>query len=172
MVKAKTILLSLGLFALLAVVGVIAIKSSNYIDVSQLQNYRSPVHVIAEGKPVALGFATLELRIGETVFRAKCHGVYCVATRVEGPPYGSDDSYAVFLLEGKNGYRVLALYSAREFKANYGGRPVVSEKIVVEGVYHPEVVAHLGGMEARVLVVKKILEGCHKSYRQPPAVAG
>ncbi len=171
--KAKTIAIALGLFAALAIVGIIAVKSSNYMDVGQLKQYQQPVKVIVKGKPLTLGYGEGVMEIGETLFKLVCRGVFCVASRVKGPVFGNDNAYAVFVLEGGNGYSVLALYSKREFTMNYGGSPIFSSKVVVEGVYHPDITASIrvphGSGLLHVIMVSKILEGCHKSYKNPVA---
>ncbi|KSW11693.1 hypothetical protein CF15_02425 [Pyrodictium occultum] len=163
------------MFALLFAIGLVGIKSSDYRDVSSLKNLEYKAYVTVKGRPVSLS-GTYLLRVGDTLFLVKGYGSYAVASRVSGPRFGSDDSYAVFILEGQDGHtKILALYSATTFKTLYGGSPAVSSRIVVEGTYDPALEAVLldpstGSRVAgpySVLLVSKIFEGCHESYKAP-----
>ncbi|MET1102029.1 MAG: hypothetical protein ABWW69_06115 [Pyrodictiaceae archaeon] len=167
------IILGVVLFAVILTIGYTAISSSRYMDVSSLKSYKNEVHVIVSGKPVVMGIGKFYMKVNNTIFIVDAHGVYGVAKRVKGPLLGSDDSYAVFLLQGKDGSVIAALYSASEFKARYGMKVDVSDKVVVEGIYKPSLRTELytpsGDMvtSTTTIVVSKILEGCHKSYKQP-----
>ncbi|HID40725.1 MAG TPA: hypothetical protein EYP33_01050 [Pyrodictium sp.] len=171
----KSIVLAGMLFAALLAIGFIGIKSSDYKDVSSLKNLGYKAYVTVKGIPVSLS-GNYMLKIGDTVFSLKGFGSYGIAERIGGPLFGNDDSYAVFILEGKDGStRVVALYSASEFKSLYGGSPSVSSNVVVEGEYEPGLVATIVdpasgstvGGPYPVLMVSKILEGCHESYQAP-----
>ncbi len=171
--KIKPLIVSLVLFAALVAVGYSAITSSSYMDVSALKNYRGGERVIVEGRPALLGVQKMYMVVNSTLFELEAHGVYGVADYVKGPRIGDDNSYAVFVLQGRDGSSVVALYSAREFIAKYGSRVEVSERVVVEGVYSPNtrvIIYDATGKplgEYPAILVSKILEGCHESYQQP-----
>lgn len=169
----KSLMFAGILFAALLAIGFMSIKSSDYRDVSSLKSLGYEAYVTVRGTPVNLASGSYLLRIGDTVYSMKGFGSYGVAERVNGPPFGNDDSYAVFVLEGKDGFRVVALYSANEFKNLYGGSPSVSSRVVVEGRYEPSVHVIIMNTatgeveEYPLLMVSKILEGCHESYQAP-----
>lgn len=171
----KSIVLAGVLFVALLAIGFIGIRSSDYKDVSSLKNLGYKAYVTVKGTPVSLS-GNYVLKVGDTVFSLRGFGSYAIAERIGGPPLGNDDSYAVFILEGKDGStRVVALYSASEFKSLYGGSPSVSSRVVVEGEYEPGLRAAIidpasgskVGGPYPVLIVSKILEGCHESYQAP-----
>lgn len=171
--KYKALAVSLVLFAALIAIGYSAISSSSYMDVSSLLKTNTKSRVVVEGKPVVLGTTTLLLKVNNTVFKLEARGVYGVAYQLEGPQLGNDNSYAVFILSGKQGGAVAALYSAKEFVSKYGSRVEVSSRVVVEGTYLPSTTVTVYDATGRLLgeypllLVTKILEGCHESYKQP-----
>ncbi len=176
----KALLFAAVFFVALLGIGLMSIKSSNYKDVSELKAYREPVKGLnVQGTTVNLPPGTYRLVIGSTVFEFKVgptEAPYAVAKRVQGPPLGSDDEYAVFILRGKDGTEVLALFSAKTFKNLYGATPVMEQRVVVNGEFNPKQHAvlyidtpngprMLGSFP--VFWVDKILEGCHQSYEAP-----
>lgn len=168
----KPLILASVLFVALLAVGYAAITSSSYMDVSQLADKTRPIRATVKGSPAYLGINQYTLVIGDSMYRLDTYGSYGVAELVQGSGYGPDSSYAVFILEGDNGFKVVALYSAKEFRRLYGGRPVVSERVVVEGVYKPDILATIitpfgEKQQYPVFMVEKILEGCHSSYTEP-----
>lgn len=178
--RVKALVFALAFFAALLVVGLASVKSSNYKDVGQLKAYMEPVSGInVQGYTVLLQPGVYRLIIGDTVFEFTITqpAPYAVAARAYGPRLGSDDSYAFFLLRSSDGgFTVAALFSAKTFQSLYGATPVMEERVVVSGEYNPTMKAVLEKMhgtsavklgEYPVLMVDKILEGCHESYEQP-----
>jgi len=169
-------------FAALLGIGMLSVKSSNYKDVSQLKLYKEPVRGLnVRGTTDPFDEGIYLLRIGDTVYRFQVTMAgqpYAVAERVQGPPLGQDDRYAVFLLKGEDGYTVLALFSARTFQQFYGVSPIMEQTVVVAGMYDPGLRAEIYRLDPDgtpvpyrgplpVFWVDKILEGCHQSYGAP-----
>lgn len=175
----KTLVFALVFFAALLGIGLMSVKSSNYKDVSQLKSYGEIVRgVNVKGSTYLFQPGVYRLVVKDTVFEfaVQSPSPYAVARRIYGPALGSDDEYAVFMLKGSDGFKVLALFSARTFRNLYGGNPVMESSVVVNGVYDPRMKARLlllhGSQwvtlgEYPVMKVEKILEGCHESYKQP-----
>ncbi|RLG47469.1 MAG: hypothetical protein DRO06_02780 [Thermoproteota archaeon] len=77
----------------------------------------------------------------------------------------STDTLA-FVMEGEDGFRIVAVYSLSRFIQEYGAPPshtTVKEQVVMSGVYDPA---------TRTLSIEKILQGCHSAYEAPPAEVG
>ncbi|MET1129122.1 MAG: hypothetical protein ABWW70_07380 [Thermoproteota archaeon] len=124
----------------LALIGVYAVKSSSYMDVSELLSKYSEVHqpvrVTVRGKLVEGPL----LRMGENNKRV-----------------------LVIVLEGERGDRIVALADAAAVERRYGPIQYLRwdpNNIVIEGVYHPD---------TRTIEVVSILQGCHSAYEQTPA---
>jgi hypothetical protein len=179
--RVRALVFAAVFFVALLGIGLLSVSSSNYKDVSQLRFYKEPVKGMdVRGRTVLLQPGVYYLRIGDTVFKfaVPMPQPYAVAQRVQGPPLGSDDKYAVFMLRGKDGYQVVALFSAKTFQQFYGAQPVMEQSVVVEGTYDPGARATLyrdtgnGRLapvsgQLPVFWVSKILEGCHQSYEAP-----
>ncbi len=179
--RRKALVFAVVFFAALLGIGLLSVKSSNYKDVSQLKLYKEPVRGLnIRGKTKLFEPGVYLLRIGDTVYKfsVSTPQPYAVAERIQGPPLGNDDKYAVFILEGKDGYSVLALFSAKTFQQFYGTSPIMEQNVVVTGLYNPGQRAEiyiLGadgtprpyGDAMPVFWVEKILEGCHQSYGAP-----
>jgi len=178
--RRKALVFAAVFFAALLGIGLLSVKSSNYKDVSQLKLYKEPVRGLnVRGTTVPLQPGVYLLRIGDTVYQFTVRTVqpYAVAKRVQGPPIGGDDEYALFLLRGGDGYTVAALFSAKTFQQFYGTSPIMEQKVVVTGLYNPSqkaVIYRLGPDGPQpvagpypVFWVDKILEGCHQSYEAP-----
>lgn len=174
----KPLILAGIMFVALLIVGFAAISSSSYMDVSKLQDVDEEVKVIVKGQPLNLGMGKMSMRIGDSEFIVSFHGSYGVAEHTGGPRFGDEDSYTVFLLKGKSSYVVLALYSAESFVRSYGGAAAVEGTVVVEGIYTPSIVATIynpftgASSQYKVIMVDKILEGCHTSYEKPAGSLG
>jgi hypothetical protein len=124
----------------LALIGVYAVKSSSYMDVSDLVSKYSgvdqPVRVTVRGKLVEGPL----LKMGE-----------------------NNERLLVIVLEGERGDRIVVLADATAIERRYGPIQYLRwdpSNIVVEGVYHPD---------TRTLEVINILQGCHSAYEQTPA---
>ncbi len=170
----KSIIIAAALVAAMALIGYASISASKYNDVSSLSMLDSPARVTVSGSTVDLGTGSLVMVYNGEVYKVDARGVYAIAEGVD-----SGESYALFLLEGSDGFMVVALYPARDFVTKYGGSPVVEAQIVVDGVYRPGNTVAIGIMgpdrfmplyEAPVLEVDTILKGCHASYQQEQAV--
>ncbi len=180
----KRLLVFAGLLAILILaLGVSAVTSSGYRSVCQLIELREPQKVVVGGSLEPLHTGSFVLRIGDAIFHVSTYGfVYAVVNRVSGNfgTMDNDDSYAVFLMKGREcGDIVLALYSAREFTSKYGTKPVFQEEVVVEGYYNPKLHAEIIDMRSGrlvysgpVVIVSKILKGCHEAYGQGAANVG
>ncbi len=180
----KRLLVFAGLLAVLILaLGVSAVTSSGYRSVCQLAELREPQKVVVGGNLEPLHTGSFVLRVGNAVFGVSDYGFsYAVVSRVSGS-FGvmdTDDSYAVFLIKGKEcGDTILALYSAREFTSKYGTKAVFEEEVVVEGYYNPNIHAEIIDLKSGrlvysgpVLIVSKILKGCHEAYGQGAANVG
>ncbi len=169
----KPFILAGVLFVALLIVGFTAMSSSSYMDVSKLRGIDEEAKVVVKGEPLNLGMRKMTMAIGDSQFTISFQGSYGVAEHAGGPRFGDEDSYAVFLLKGEDGFTVLALYSARSFIQAYGGAAAVEGTVVVEGMYNPSVVATIynpftgASSQYKVVMVDKILEGCHSSYEKP-----
>lgn len=166
----KQLVVLAGLATLIGAVGFASVLSSSYNDVSSLSSVESEIRVTVQGSPVNLGTGTLVLKVGGEEYMLDARGFYAI-------PIGGLDSYVLFILEGEDGFRVAALYPARDFIARYGGSPVVESLVVVDGVYEPSAIAVIEDPETGktqqlpVLWINAILKGCHSSYQQQPANA-
>lgn len=180
--RTRALIFAVVFFVTLLGIGLLSVKSSNYKDVSQLRLYQEPVKgVDVRGKTVIFQTGVYYLKIGDTVYKfsVAMPQPYAVAERIQGPSLGSDDKYAVFLLRGKDGYTVVALFSAKTFQQFYGATPIMEQNVVVEGTYNPGQRAVIYKAEPGgslvpltqepmpVFWVSKILEGCHQSYNAP-----
>ena len=174
----KPLILAGILFAALIVVGFTAMSSSSYMDVSKLQDINEEAKVVVKGQPLNLGMKKVSMMIGNSQFTVSFQGSYGVAEHTGGPVFGNEDSYAVFLLEGEDGYKVLALYGAKSFMRAYGGTAAVEGTVVVDGMYDPSIMATVydpstgASSQYGVVIVDKILEGCHSSYEKPAGSLG
>ena len=175
------ILAAVFLAALLGV-GAFSLRSSGYQDVAQLASYTEPVQGLAvKGSTVPLEPGVYYLKVGDTVFKLTVSkpSLFAKAERVAGPRLGGYDSYAFFMMRGGNGFTVAALLRWDDFAGLYGGENAVMEsQVVVKGTYNPGMKAVLvdaGGRPVAgpmpVILVDKILEGCHSSYGSGAAKA-
>ncbi|MEB3773589.1 MAG: hypothetical protein GSR86_01515 [Desulfurococcales archaeon] len=164
---------NLVLVAILALaiagIGYASINASKYNEVSSLSGIEVPTRVTVRGEVVNLGFSKLVMVYNGIVYDMDARGVYAVAESRT-----TQDSYAVFLLKGKNGFTVAAVYPSAEFISRYGGSPVIESSIVVDGIYKPgdrlKIVMPTGEqVELPVLEINSILKGCHSSYGQEQA---
>ncbi len=182
-VKLRAIVAAVALFAVMLGVGLAAVTSSGYRSVCSLSNLHTREKVIVGGKIVPIGTQGVVVHIGNAVFKStgvSYSPTYAVVKRVRGS-FGSldnDDSYALFVIGDPDckGNVVVALYSAKTFTARYGMHAVMEENVVVEGYYDPNLTAVIvtpdgHEIEGHVLVVTKILKGCHEAYSQGTAVA-
>lgn len=167
---AKQLVVLAGLAALIGAVGLASVLSSNYNDVSSLSSVNSEIRVTVQGSPTNLGTGTLILNVGDEEYMLDARGVYAI-------PLGELEGYVLFVLEGEDGFRVAALYPAKDFVARYGGSPIVESLVVVDGIYDPNTMVIIEDPEAGkiqqlpVLWINIILKGCHSSYQQQPANA-
>jgi hypothetical protein len=132
--KLKAFVTAAVLFLAFVALGVAAVKSSDYMDVSELANVKRESKVTVKGRLADLSYDPAKRKL-------------------------------YLVLEGRNGYRVLAVVDADYVERKYGPVQYLSwdtERVVVEGVYDPA---------TRTLRVTEILQGCHSSYQQP-AVTG
>ena len=155
--------------ALMAGVGYAAIYSSNYEDVSKLRGVDAKIRAIVRGDTVDMGRGSLVLEINGKEDRLEARGLYGLAYAP-----GSPKPSAVFLLKGKDGYEVLAIYAKDDFVEKYGTNPVVDPEVVVDGVFDPSsraVIKTPGGEvlgEYDVVFIDRILKGCHRAYSEEP----
>ncbi len=162
-------ILSIILLAAIASIGYASISASKYNEVSSLASVSSDMRVTVQGDNYPLGMGTYVMSYNDKIFQVEARGAYAIARNVE-----TGESYALFILTGKNGFAVAALYPASDFVSKYGGSPIVESTIVVDGVYRPgsNVVIYQGStpiVQAKVLEVQTILKGCHASYEQEQA---
>ena len=157
------------LLALMAGVGYAAIYSSNYEDVSKLRGLDARVRMIVRGDTVDMGVGSLVLEVGGVAYRLEARGLYGLAYAP-----GSSKPNAVFLLKGRDGYEVLAIYARDDFVEKYGINPVVDPEVVVDGVFDPAskaVIKTPSGEvigEYDVVFIDRILKGCHRAYSEEP----
>ena len=167
--KKRPLILSVIIAVAMIAIGYASISASHYSDVSSLKNLSRDTRVTVQGENLPLGTGSLAMVYKGRVFNVDARGSYAVAT---DPQTG--ESYALFVLRGKDNSLVAALYPAKEFVTRYGGSPIIESTIVVDGVYKPgeRVVIYQGGaplLEAGVIEVQNILKGCHASYGQEQA---
>jgi hypothetical protein len=155
--------------ALMAGIGYAAIYSSNYDDVSKLRGLDARIRAIVRGDTVDMGVGRLVLEVDGRTFTLEARGLYGLAYSP-----GSDRPAAVFILKGRDGFEVLAIYTKDDFVEKYGTNPVVDPEVVVDGVYDPAaraVVRTPGGEvvgEYNVVFIDRILKGCHRAYSEEP----
>ena len=79
-----------------------------------------------------------------------------------------DQGEIVFVLEGRDGSKVLAYFSLDRFIGIHGRAPgdwMLGQEIVVQGVFYPgSVPGALGYID-----VSELLKGCHTAYEAPTA---
>ncbi len=168
----REIMITIGLFIAILAVGYYSISSSEYLDVSQLKGIKFNANIIVEGRPVDMGYnTTYLLTINDTVFNVVFYGSYGIAEKTGQGSFVGEDSYAVFILSGKNSQdQVIGIYSAREFRQKYGMKVSVEDKVVIEGQYYPSLKGTLINpitqekKEYNIVIVSSILQGCHSSY--------
>ncbi len=181
--KLRAVIAAAALFAVMLGVGFAAVTSSGYRSVCSLLNIRSMEKVVVGGKIIPIGIERIIVHVGNAVFEssgASYSPTYALVKRVQGSfgKLDTDDSYALFLIGDSDckGNVVVALYSAKTFTARYGMHAVMEQNVVVEGYYDPSLKAVIvtpdgRQIEGHVLVVTKILKGCHEAYSQGTAVA-
>ena len=167
--RKTSLLFSLVLLAAIVLVGYASISASKYNEVSSLASVTRDTRVTVQGDNYPLGMGSYAMVYNGDIYQVEARGAYAIARNPE-----TGEAYALFILRGKDGFTVAALYPASDFVSKYGGSPVVESSIVVDGIYRPgsKVVLYQGGMpllEASVLEVQTILKGCHASYEQEQA---
>jgi len=165
----KGLIIGIAMIALMAGIGYASINASKYNEVGSLLEIGRPSRVTVKGDVVNLGFGEYVMVYNGKTYSVLARGVYGVAE-----DKATGESYALFVLEGSNGYTVAALYPAGEFIARYGGSPIVDPSIVVDGIYKPDVTVKLvkpgsPPVELSVIEVNAILKGCHASYGEDQA---
>lgn len=167
--KRNGLILSLILLAAITSIGYASITASKYNEVSSLASIQSDMRVTVQGNNYPLGMGSYVMSYNGKIFQVEARGAYAIARHPE-----TGEAYALFILTGKDGFAVAALYPASDFVAKYGGSPIVESTIVVDGIYRPgsNVVIYQGSkpvVQAKVLEVQTILKGCHASYEQEQA---
>ena len=184
--RKRLIVFAVILFAVMLGVGISAVQSSGYRDVCSLYSLSTPEELVVSGNVSYYPAAQLVVEIrgpngtAVLVSTPQSGASYLVARVVRNSldVLADDQEYAVFTLRGRCGRVAVALYSATEFKSKYGTSPIVSDVVVVDAVYHPELTAYIYTRNGRlvysgpVLLVNKILKGCHESYQETAATVG
>jgi hypothetical protein len=187
--RKRLILFAVILFAVMLGVGIGAVQSSGYRDVCILSSIKRPDTLVVAGS-----LATLPTRnIAVIVYSGGGEKALYLATPLSSYSFAvvkqaeggvrelvGDNEYAVFVLRGSScNSTAIAFYSAREFTLAYGKNPVWEQEVVVEAKYYPglraviyDASSHRVLYEGPVLVVQKILKGCHESYKETPATVG
>jgi len=107
----RNLVLVLILAVAIAGIGYASINASKYNEVGSLSGIEAPTRVTVKGEVVNLGFSKLVMVYNGVIYDLDARGVYAVAKSRT-----TQDSYAVFILKGKNGFTVAAVYpSASEW---------------------------------------------------------
>lgn len=185
--RKRLIIFAVILFAVMLGVGISAVQSSGYRDVCSVYSLKAPAELVLSGNisyyPPAPGYIVEIDGPGGSallVSTPQSSSAYLVARVVKNSleELSGDSRYAVFVLRGSCGRVAVALYSASEFIQKYGGNPVVSDVVVIDAVYRPGLTAKIFTRDGRlvytgpVLLVNKILKGCHESYQETAATVG
>ncbi len=186
--RKRLIVFAVILFAVMLGVGISAVQSSGYRDVCSLSSIKRPDTVVVAGQLTPIGTRNAYVRVvapgGQALLvSTPLSGLdYLVAKVVRGNLnlLAGDNEYAVFVLNGTSckGAYAVALYSATEFQSKYGRSPVWEKEVVVQAKYYPGVYAEVYDAQGHllykgpVLLVEKILKGCHESYKETVATVG
>ena len=183
--RKRLIVFAVILFAVMLGVGISAVQSSGYRDVCSLASIKRPDTVVVAGQlspfPTREAYVRVVAQDGQAILASTPSSGYdyLVARLVRGGTrlLAGDNEYAVFVLKGtscKDTYAI-AFYSASDFQSKYGRNPVWEQEVVVQAKYYPGVYAEVYDAQGHllykgpVLIVEKILKGCHESYKETVA---